>query len=129
MMRPSQRPGRVALAILVAAVLPAGCGAPRPADPDLARKTLTTALDAWRDGRSVDEVTAGSPPITVNDPAWKSGYKLNGYKIAETTKSVGWDLKFPVELSLQDPKGKARTENAKYTVSVEPSLTVIRSPF
>jgi hypothetical protein len=113
----------------LALAIPTGCGGLQPTDPDQARETLSLALNAWRDGRSVDEVTRGSPPITVSDPSWKAGYKLTSYQVSEATKTVGFDLNIPVELSLEDLKGKAVRENVKYTVSVQPARTVIRSPF
>jgi hypothetical protein len=119
---------RLPLATLLMIALPLGCGGLEPTDPNLARETLAIALDAWRDGRSVDDVTGGSPPITVADPAWNAGYKLSSYQVSETTRTAGFDLKIPVELSLLDPKGKAVKQNVKYTVSVQPSRTVIRAP-
>jgi hypothetical protein len=114
-------------AVMAASLIP-GCGGPTPADPEKARATLAKALDAWRDGRTIDEVTNGSPPIVVADPEWKAGFKLSRYQVAETTRTAGFDLKIPVELWLQDPKGKAVQEKVKYTVSVEPAQTVIRAP-
>jgi hypothetical protein len=116
-------------AVLLLAALPIGCGGPKQADPDQARATLTTALDAWRDGRTVDEVNNGSPAMTVADPSWKAGFKLSRYELAESNASQGLDLKIPVELWLQDPKGKAVREKVKYTVSVQPARTVLRAPF
>jgi hypothetical protein len=118
----------IGLAALVLAAPPLGCGRQQPADPDQARATLAMALDAWRDGRTMDDVTNGSPPITVADPAWKAGLKLSRYQVAETARTAGFDLKIPVELWLEDPTGKAVQEKVKYTVSVQPSRTVIRSP-
>ncbi len=94
-------------AALLLALPSLGCGGPKPADPDQARATLAMALDAWRDGRTIDDVTNGSPPITVADPSWKAGFKLSRYQVAETTRAAGFDLKIPVELWLKDPKGKA----------------------
>ncbi len=118
------------LTTLLLASLPVGCGGgPKPADPDQARATLAMALDAWRHGRTIDEVTNGSPSITVADPSWKAGFKLSRYQVAETTRSAGFDLKIPVELWLQDSKGKDVQEKVKYTVSVQPVRTVLRSPF
>jgi hypothetical protein len=116
------------LAAPLLAILPLGCGGQKPADPDQARATLAMALDAWKEGKTIDDVTGGSPPITVADPSWKAGFKLSRYQVAETTKSAGFDLKIPVELWLEDPKGKAVQEKVKYTVSVQPSRTVLRSP-
>jgi hypothetical protein len=115
------------LAIALAAP-PLGCDGQRPADPDQARATLAMALDAWRDGRTIDDVTNGRPPIVVADPSWKAGYKLSRYQVAEGARAAGFDLKIPVELWLQDPKGKVVQEKVTYTVSIEPSRTVIRSP-
>ena len=86
--------------------MPVGCGGPQPADPDLAKETLSIALDAWRDGRSLDEVTGGSHPSPWPIPRGKAGYKLSSYQVSEATKAAGFDLKIPVELSLQDPKGR-----------------------
>jgi hypothetical protein len=130
MMRFIHRPlAWAGLAALLFAALPLGCGGQKPVDPDQARATLTMALDAWHDGRTTDEVTNGNPPITVADPSWKAGFKLSRYQVAESTRAAGFDLKMPVELWLEDPKGKAVQEKVKYTVSVQPSRTVIRAPF
>jgi hypothetical protein len=121
-------PPAARFAAVLAAALLLGCGGSTPADPDLARATLTAALDAWRDGRTIDEVSSGSPPITVADPAWKAGFKLSRYEVASNTRPVGFDLRMPVKLWLEDPKGKPVEESAKYTVSVQPARTVIRAP-
>ncbi len=128
-MRPTYRAMVAAgLTALALAAPPLGCGGAKPADPDEARATLAMALDAWRDGRTIEEVTNGSPPIVVADPSWKAGYKLSRYQVAENARAAGFDLKIPVELWLEDPKGKAVQEKVKYTVSIAPSRTVIRSP-
>ena len=118
-----------ALGAIALAALPAGCGGQKPADPDQARATLTAALDAWREGRTIDDFTNGSPPIVVSEPSWKSGLKLSKYEIGESGKPAGFDLKIPVQLWLEDSKGKPSQEKVHYTVSVQPSRTVIRSPF
>ena len=128
-MRRSYRgPAAAWLASMMLAAATPGCGGQKPADPDQARATLAMALDAWRDGKSMDEVTNGSPPITVADPSWKAGLKLARYQVGESARAAGFDLKIPVELWLEDPRGKSTHEKVKYTVSVQPSRTVIRSP-
>ncbi len=96
------------LAASLAMAIPAGCGGLKPTDPDQARETLSLALNAWRDGRSMDDVTTGSPPITVADPSWKAGYKLTGYQVSEATKTVGFDLNIPVELDSPGSPGQGR---------------------
>jgi hypothetical protein len=116
------------LGAILLATLPLGCGGMTPADPDQARATLAMALDAWREGRSIDDVVNGTPPITVAEPKWKAGFKLSRYQVSDTARAAGFDLKIPVELWLENPKGKTIQEKAKYTVSIEPVRTVIRAP-
>jgi hypothetical protein len=128
MRRSSHRPAATSLVSLMLMAATPGCGGPKPADPDQARATLAMALDAWRDGKTMDEVTNGSPSITVADPSWKAGLRLARYQVGESTRAAGFDLKIPVELWLEDAKGKSKQEKVKYTVSVQPSRTVIRSP-
>ena len=128
MRRSNKRPAGAWLASLVLAAMGPGCGGQKPADPDQARATLATALDAWHDRKTMDDVTNGSPPITVADPSWKGGFKLARYEVGQSAREAGFDLNIPVELWLEDPKGKEKREKVKYTVSVEPSRTVIRSP-
>ena len=101
---------------------------PEAADPDQARETLSLALDAWHDGRSIDDVTNGSPPITVADPSWKAG---SSCPAISRRNDQGRRLRpeDPGRALLQDPKGKAVREKVKYTVSIQPARTVIRSPF
>ena len=70
----------------------------------------------------------GSPAIVVNDPSWTAGFKLSRYQVADTAGIAGFDLKIPVELWLEDSKGKTVQEKVKYTVSTKPARTVIRSP-
>jgi hypothetical protein len=118
-----------ALAALACAGISAGCGGQKPVDPDQARATLAMALDAWRDGRTIDDMSNGSPAIVVADPSWKAGFKLSRYEVADNASSAGFDLKIPVALWLQDTSGKAVQEKVKYTVSVQPARTVIRAPF
>jgi hypothetical protein len=69
-MRPMYRATAAAgLLAMALAAPPLGCGGREPADPGQARATLAMALDAWRDGRTIDEMTNGSPPIVVADPS------------------------------------------------------------
>jgi hypothetical protein len=105
---------------------PSGCGGLKPTDPDQARAALAMAVDAWHEARTIDDVTTRSPPITVADPAWKAGYNLTRYQVAQSARAAGFELEIPVELWLEDPKGRAKQEQVKYTVSVDPSRTVIR---
>ena len=107
----------------------AGCGgAPGPGDPASARAALETALEAWKGGGTSQSLLDKSPPVHVADYRWEAGFKLSNYKIAESSATSGFDLRYPVELWLKTPKGKAARERAVYNVATNPSLTVVRDP-
>ena len=70
MKRPIRANTAAGLAAIAIAVGLVGCGGQTPADPNEARAALAQALDAWRDGRTIEDVNKGSPAIVVNDPSW-----------------------------------------------------------
>ena len=106
-----------------------GCGgAPGPGDPVSARAALETALEAWKGGGTSQSLLDKSPPMHVADYRWEAGFKLSNYKITESSATSGFDRRYPVELWLKTPKGKASREKAVYNIATSPSLTVVRDP-
>lgn len=107
-----------------------GCGGNPPpasvADPNLAKTTLTQALDAWKKGESVDALSKKSPVVYASDDDWQSGAKLESYAIKPNDQMTGTSLRFPVTLNLKDVKGKAVTRNVVYVVVTTPVLRVDR---
>jgi len=106
----------------------AGCGAarPQPADPEVARPALRTALDAWKDGQTPQSLQARQPPIHVADREWAGGARLVSYEIAPKDELFGSDLRCQVRLTLRDRKGKERSKKATYSVGTRETLTVVR---
>lgn len=111
---------------LLALLLLAGCGpsAPATADPDKARDVLRAALDAWKQGDSLESLRERSPAIHANDPDWAAGARLERYEIKDGDgKLTGYDFSCPVTLFL---RGGAKPRNVSYTVGTGRSLVVVR---
>lgn len=117
-------------AIANAVALLGGCGSgQRLADPvnaELARKSLTTVLDAWKNGEGPETLQRAVPPIVVQDLDWTSGFALNSYVIEGEGEFDDANLRVPVALKLKSPAGKAVERRASYVVGTSPSITVFR---
>jgi hypothetical protein len=120
------RAGRLLL-ILLPALAP-GCGPapPRPADPDVARQVLRTALDAWQKGDPADSLKAGQPPIYVNDTDWKAGVRLTGYEVKGDGTFYGAQYRCSVVLSVEPGKGGRSDKTVKYLIDTQPRLVIVR---
>lgn len=119
---------RLFAVVLLSSLTGCGGGASSSSDPDSARAALETALAAWKGGETPESLLNQSPAMHVADYRWEAGYKLTAYTISESTATSGFDRRYPVELRLTNPKGKATKERAVYNVATSPSLTVVRDP-
>jgi hypothetical protein len=100
---------------------------PKPSDPATGREVLQKALAAWKAGESLEAFRRANPDVNVVDRAWQSGAKLLDFSIDEKTSMNGYDVRFTVQLSLQDPAGRKSAEKATYIVSTSPALVVVHS--
>lgn len=126
--------GRNAAALFGAIVLltVVGCGGPRRAanvNPDKARATLKTTLDAWKSGQKPDDLRKGSPAITAQDIDWMQGLALVDYQLEDDGLPLDANLRCPVKLVMKDAKGRQIEKKVKYTVGTDPVLTVFREVF
>ncbi len=103
-----------------------GCGSPKPAEPDAARKTLQAAFDAWKDGKT-QEAYVRSSSVHVADDRWAGGYKLLDYDITAGEEVNGYDLNFRVTLHLEDSKSKPLKETVSYKVAMSPRRVILRN--
>lgn len=117
----------------VALVAVCGCSSqgPRaaPVDPGLARSTLRTVLDAWKDGQSPEALQDRTPSIVAQDMDWRTGHQLVEYEIDGEGEAIDANLYCPVRLQLRGPDGKSITKNVRYIVGTDPVLTVFREMF
>lgn len=117
-------------ALMAVALALAGCGDPKPmsmaATPESSRAALVTALDAWKAGKTPQDLLAGSPPLLfVDDDINRS--KLADYKIEGDGAPKGTGYSYVVALTLQDKDaGKTRPKKVAYTVVTEPKLAVTK---
>jgi hypothetical protein len=113
---------------LCALLAAAGCSRATSAKFDVgeARKTLTDALDAWKEGRA-RELAQASPPIRFVDDDLASGARLVSYECEATANSFRAFQNVPVTLVLEDRAGKSTRKTVTYQVALAPRLTVLRS--
>jgi len=117
------------IAIAMCALLCAGCSGGRTItlDEDIARQSLTKALDAWKSGGKAEDLQHQAPAIAVNDVDWSHGRKLVGFQVNGNGTSDGRSLHVPVTLTMQpSQRGAAAIIKATYAVGVDPAIVVVR---
>lgn len=119
------------LAPLMALVAAAGCGGEAPplamaTTPDAARAALTAALDGWKGGAAPADLAARTPPLTLGDPDFARGVKLQAYKIEGEPKVAGVGLSFVVTLTTQDAAKPPAARKVAYRVVTTPGTAVSR---
>src|SRR5207302_5342115 len=98
----------ISLVILTVGLL-SGCGgrsAGPAADADVGEKALLTALEAWKGGKSQQDIEKGSPSIIMNEDDWRTGKRLLDFKVGEGSMD-GRQVKRKVQIKLQDKDGAA----------------------
>lgn len=114
------------LAVVVLAVS-SGCSQapPRPADPDEARQSLSTALDAWKAGGDPADLLSKTPPLHVLDRDWSGGTKVTAYELEEG-RPLGAGIQYPVSLTLENAKGKTAKKRVVYVVNTGEVVSIAR---
>jgi hypothetical protein len=117
----------VPAAALLAAL--AGCSDSKPlpmaTTPEAARPALQAALDAWKAGRTPEELRGQSPPVYFNDADFGRGRKLADYSIEGDGTPMGTGLSFAVTLTLQG-NGKPTPRKLAYRVATQPTVSIYR---
>jgi hypothetical protein len=67
---------------------------------EAARQALSTALDAWKAGKTPDQIGASQPAIQAQDVQWTGGKKLTAYEIVGPTTGEDQNQRFTVKLTL-----------------------------
>jgi hypothetical protein len=119
------------LPLLALALCFAGCGYQHASnvDPTDAGKVLKTALDAWKDGKNNEELAKLSPSIIMNESDWTSGNQLLEYKMNENGVLDGRQVRWVVQIKLQDKTGKVSDRKATYIVDTNPQVVIVRDTF
>jgi hypothetical protein len=108
-------------------VVVVGCGRRNvPSDAPLARQSLATALESWQAGDLPSKIRESSPAITMVDPEWEIGQKLERFEIVGPEVDTGANLMCPVKLVFKNERGTESTSQVKYVVGTNPVITVFR---
>ena len=65
-----------------------------------ARKALAAALDAWKEGKTPDQIGASNPKVEAQDVQWRDGKKLAAYEIIGPTTGDDQNTRFKVKLTI-----------------------------
>jgi hypothetical protein len=119
--------------VLVGLSLAVGCaeGPPKsaPVNANIARDTLTAAMDSWKFGETPASLQELTPSIVVQDLDWENGLKLVDYEVVDDSREVNANLYAKVKLTLEDPNGEKSEKTVTYVVGTSPVLTVFRDSF
>jgi hypothetical protein len=98
-------------------------------DPDQAGKVLRTALEAWKDGKNNADLAKFSPSIIMNESDWTSGKVLLDFKMNEAGAMDGRQVRWVVQIKLQDKEGKVSDRKATYIIDTDPRVVIVRDSF
>src|SRR5579864_1711562 len=93
-----------------------------------ADKTLQTALEAWKSGKTQADLEKGNPSIIMNEDDWRTGKRLVDFKMEESTLS-GRQVRCRVHIRLQDPTNKIVEQDAVYIIDTTPRIVIVRDTF
>lgn len=102
----------VFLVLALTPVVLAGCTSRKASDfipkEDQSRKTLTTALTAWKNGEKWEKIPAGESVIEVLDNKWRAGQQLADFQILESEPAGDGPQWFTVKLIMKKPAGELK---------------------
>ena len=109
----------------------AGCGkqVAENVDPEQARQALRTGLDAWKAGKGNAELGSLQPPIVMNEADWTNGGRLLDYKMDAAGSLDGRQVRWVVQIKLQDKAGKVSERKATYIIDTIPRIVIVRDTF
>jgi hypothetical protein len=120
---------RLALFITVALCFLPGCrrGLGPDADAAAADNALKTALEAWKSGKSPDDLEKERPPIIMNEDDWRLEKRLIDFKIEKGSLS-GRQVRCRARLTLRD-KDRTVERDAVYIIDTTPRIVIVRDSF
>jgi len=121
---------RLALFVALAPCLLVGCSRSLDpaADPAEADKALQTALEAWKSGKSPEDLAKARPPIIMNEDDWRMGKRLLDFEMEKGSVS-GRQVRCRVRIKLQNKDDKTVDRDAVYIIDTIPQIVIVRDSF
>jgi len=85
-------------------------------------------LEAWKSGKSQDELQKGSPSILMNEDDWRTGKRLLDFKMEKPALS-GRQVRCRVHITLQEAGDKSVDRDAVYIIDTTPRIVIVRDSF
>jgi len=108
-----------------------GCGHSNAenVNPDQAGEALRTALNAWKEGKTRADLEGQLPSIIMNEGDWDSANRLLEFKMEDAGQLDGRQMRWVVQIKLQDKNGKVTDRKASYIIDTIPRIVIVRDPF
>jgi hypothetical protein len=95
-------------------------------NPDQAGEVLRTALGAWKDGKTRADLEGQQPSIIMNEGDWDSTNRLLEFKMDDSGRLDGRQMRWVVQIKLQDKNGKVSDKKATYIIDTIPRIVIVR---
>jgi hypothetical protein len=108
-----------------------GCGQrlAENVSPDEAGDALRNALGAWKEGKTPANLEGQQPSIIMNELDWSSGNRLLDFKMNDAGSLDGRQVRWVVQMKLQDKNGKVSDRKATYIIDTIPRIVIVRDTF
>lgn len=98
-----------------------GGARPHPLNPELARNSLQSAMQAWVDGKTPKDL---QPKIIMGDTGWEQGRKLVSFEILRDEETTdGSNLYIRVNRTFEKDGANAESK-VTYIVGTSPVITI-----
>lgn len=106
-----------------------GCGrvAVPMSDPHAAKQLLSSALEAWKTGKSVADMRQSTPPVYVAEELWNDGFQLTDFVIEGDGEMYGPSVRLHVTLVGSGTGSSVVEKRLQYLVTTTPAFTIARA--
>jgi hypothetical protein len=92
------------------------------------RAAVTSALDTWKSGGTVEQLRRVEPAVYVSDEDWAAGRELASYKVLKAPEQNGSHWRTYVKLSFASDAPESE-KTVCYAVTPGSPSSIIRSDF
>lgn len=117
------------LGVLVVLLAAAGCGGPSQAQINDAKAAVAECLEVWKKGGKLADLKSLSRPVDFQDGTWHQGDTLVSYDLTRASYNARDKvIRCDAKLTLKSRRGKPRTEEVAYDVTLGNPMKVTLNP-